>query len=570
MTGPVLVVTPAYAQGSDGDPLAVAVAAQVQAALLAGADVTVVHLGVEPAVDLAAGETRAGVRCVRVSVGPDPADVAPVLAHAAGDLLRDAALVHVHGLRLATALLELLPRDTRLVVSEHLVSSRGLLRGDGTLPDRTADVLSRTTVLLVPSQDLARRYAAVLRSSGIRAPRIAVLPTLWPPSPRLPRPLSRRAPDGSDRGSDEPAGGESPGGRWLCVGGSDDGAAPDSRELVLRALAVDAAGGAKTRLTVVDEEANAASLLELVAALGVADRVEVLAPERLVPRLVESDTAFDLLLDLDPWSAGEPVLPLALVAGVPAVLARAPGGEPLLDEAAVTGAVRFLPTRPDLAMLLETLAELHDGLGERPADGLPAAAPSWSANLHRGASLLRQHYTDALSPGASLPLDPGGPRVLLVDLASADRNGIGRLVRWVTGLGGEAVVVTAAGPPPASGIPGAVTVDLRGTNQERMRGPLPTLRGRAPRRVRPGIERVVRLYQRLRPPPPLVDAALAGPLAPAGGLSPLFDAAAAADPSGAELAGRWTRHDHVRGLDVDDLLRDMASGVASRAARSSR
>jgi hypothetical protein len=268
--------------------------------------------------------------------------------------------------------------------------------------------------------------------------------------------------------------------------------------------------------------------------------------------------AIDLAVGLDPLAAADPALPAALGAGIPAVLARGAGPEDLVDEVAATGAVRVVQPGAGVVALLEAVADLR--LSELPRGSLLAP---WRTSLHSLGRLLARHYGETV---ATTPeVDQAWPRVLLVDLAGGHRNEVGRLARWLAGIGGEPIVVTAAAPPPSAGIRGAVSVDLRAVERDLARKPLQGMRRRLPGLGRSGLDRALVAYRMLRPPPTLVDAALAGPLAAGAGPSPDVDAVVAADDAGAELARRWTGATTVLPPDTDRLIAHLTAAAAARA-----
>jgi len=155
--------------------------------------------------------------------------------------------------------------------------------------------------------------------------------------------------------------------------------------------------------------------------------------------------------------------------------------------------------------------------------------------------------------------------VLLAALAGRHRNEIGDLARWIVGIGGEPVVVTAAAPPPSSGVPGAVSVDLRAVERNLARRPLRRVRRKLPGVARPALDGALAGYRMMRRPPTLVDAALAGPLAAGTGPSPEVDAVVAADDAGAELVRRWTGAAVVLPPEVDQVITHLTATAAARA-----
>jgi hypothetical protein len=485
-------------------------------------------------------------------------DVAKALADGAADLLSCAAVAHAHsGLPVGAALTQVLPEGVRLVVGEHLASLAPLLGpAHGAVPEGAAPshapgdvdvasgvdaayapVLARCEAVLVPTEALAREFTHRFGRNGVRLPPVDVVPYLLP-SPH--RPPARHDQESL------------PLTRWLLAGGND------AADPVVRALAADALAGADTTLTVTG---NAERLRRLAARLGVEDRVGVCPDSEVLDRLTAGPQApgFDLVLDLDPLAAAEPALPPAFAAGVPAILARVAGSEEVLDEIAVTGGVRLLPPGlPGSAgaiAVLEAVADLRRSALTRPASGAAPipALPAWRTSLDAGARLLARHYGEPLVPPRGADARPW-PRVLLVDLSGSQRGALGRLARWVIGIGGEAVVVTAGGPPPCADVPGAVTVDLR-REQRALARPLGGVRRRLPAPARPAFDGVIGAYRWVRPAPSLVRAALAGPLAPGVGPRPGVDAVVATDAAGAELAGRWTGTVEALPLEPDALLR---------------
>jgi hypothetical protein len=569
---PVLVVTPWYPVRATGSPLDAAVAAAVDAAARAGADVTVVHLVTEPV----AGDNRTGpvtVRRVVVEGGIAPGDPAGIeavvtaLADGAADLLGAAAVVHAHAaVPVAAAVARVAPESARLVVGEHLPSAIPLLAAapdDEPLVTAWRAVLARADVVLAPSDDLARRLARRLQPTDPAdraAPaRFEVLPYVLTP-PALPTP----APPAARTAADDAA---LPATRWLLLG------PPGAAEPVVRALAADALAGAPTTLTVPGTEADekVADLAALAARFGVERRLVRVAPQDLLALLAGSssvDRAVDLAVGIDSLAAADPVLTAAFVAGVPAVLARAAGSEDIVDEVAATGAVRIVQPGAGVVALLEAVADLRRG---ELAESQPSRPPGsllapWRTSPDGTARLLARHYGETVAaPPAGARRRPW-PRVLLVDLTGGRRNEIGRLARWLVGIGGEPIVVTAAAPPPSGGLAGAVSVDLRPVERLVGRQRLQGVRRRLPGVARPAFDGALGAYRRVRRPPTLVDAALAGPLAPGTGPSPDVDAALAADPLSAELAHRWTGAADVLPPDTDQLIAHLTATAARRAS----
>jgi Glycosyltransferase Family 4 len=550
---PLLVVTPWYPVRAIGSPLDAAVAAAVDAAVRAGADVTVVHLVPRHEPD-DAGLGGVPVRRVVLEGGVPPGDpaavdaVAAALADGAADLLGAAAVVHAHGaVPVAAGVVRVLPEGARLVVGEHLPSALPLLAapvGDAPLTAAWQAVLARADVVLAPSEDLARKLA---RSRGPDGPtasetasraRFDVLPYAFPPI--LPVPGAAAA-DGA-----------LPATRWLLLGPAA------AAETVVRALAADALAGAPTTLTVAapDDEV-AAGLAALAARFGVERRLVPVAAEDL------AGCAVDLVVGLDPLAAADPVLTAALGAGVPAVLARGAGSEDLVDEVAATGAVRLVPPGAGVVALLEAVADLRRG--DPPRGNLLAP---WRTSPDSVGRLLARHYGETVAAALPSGTARAWPRVLLVDLGGQHRNEIGRVARWLAGIGGEPVVVTAGAPPPSAGVAGAVSVDLRTVERNLTRTPLQGVRRRLPGVGRPAFDGALVAYRMLRRLPTLVDAALAGPLAPGRGPSPDVDAVVAADDAGAELARRWTGATTVLPPDTDRLIAHLTAARAGSVAGS--
>jgi hypothetical protein len=572
---PLLVVTPWYPLRATGTPLETGIARTVAAAAHAGADVSVVHV-VPAGTDASltdpaarpAGAQHVPVR--RVAVDGEEVDaLVAALRGQAGDLLGAAAVVHAHGgLPVAVAAAAVLPDGARLVVGEHLDSLAPLLAGpdeaggaSGSVVDAYAPVLERAEVVLLPSEALARAFTRRFGGEGRALPRIEVLPYLPPAHlPAAPlQPMQARSPAGHSD-ADEP--GTLPLVRWLLLGNVD------GAETVVRALAADALAGAATTLAVIG---NGDVVKALAARLGVGDRVSACPAEQVLDRLARGPgiTGWDLVVDLDPLSAADPALPAVFAAGLPAVLGRAAGPEEVVDEVASAGGVRLLPpgrsTSPSVVTLLEAIADLRQA-GPLPAQG--TALPPWWGSLDGGARRLARHYGEAVAPPGGPAAGSPSPRVLLVDLAGSHRGAIGRLGRWVTGVGGEPVVVTAAAPPPCSAVPGAITIDLRPVERSLARPPLGGVRRRLPAPARSGFDSVLRLYRALRPPPTLVQAALAGPLADGTPSEPRFDAVVATDPAGAELGRRWTGARDVLPPDGDALVRALLAASTTTAARA--
>ncbi len=544
MGAPLLVVTPWYPHRGTGSLLDVAVAGAVDAAARAGADVTVVHLVPEHQVDDAADSGTAPFRGARtvtvrrvvvpggiVPGNPDGVEaVAAALAEGVPDLLGAASLVHAHAaVPVAAAVARVVPDDTRLVVGEHLPSAIPLLvaaAADAPLAAAWRSVLARADVVLAPTEDLARRLAGCLVPTEPTPPRarFEVLPyaglgNLFTAA------AGGGAPDSGPTGL--------PATRWLLVGPAA------AAEPVVRALAADALAGAPTTLTAVADEGDEAldALSAVAARLGVEPRIVRVAPRDALGVFAGAG-GVDLAVGADPSAAADPALTAAFAAGVPAVLARAAGSEDLVDEVAATGAVRLLRPGSGVIALLEAVADLRRAGpgGSRFPAGL---LPPWLTSPERVARLLAHHYGETVAPVPAAGLGPRWPRVLLVDLVGEHRNEIGRLAKWIVEIGGEPVVVTAAAPPPSAGVAGAVTVDLRPVERQLTGPALGSVRRRLPGIARPALDGALAAYRSVRRPPTLVDAALAGPLAPGAGPSPVVAAALAADPASAELARRW-------------------------------
>jgi hypothetical protein len=588
---PLLVVTPWYPVRGAGSPLDAAVAAAVDAAAQAGADVTVVHLVPRTPLDdgdvdasSTADDTGPGavtVRRVAVDGGLAPGDVGAVdavaaaLADGAADLLGAAAVVHAHAaVPVAAAVARIVPETARLVVGEHLPSAIPLLAApadDDGMSAAWRTVLARADVVLAPSEDLARRLTrrlgpiepAQIESAGPgaeqRRARVEVLP--YALGADVSAPIAGR-----------PADIPLPATRWLLLGPLA------AAETVVRALAADALAGAPTTLTFAAPDdapadtaddaavaglADLADLADLAGRLGVRRRLVRVAPGGLAALL--TGRGVDLAVGLDPLAAADPTLTAALAAGVPAVLARGAGSEDLVDEVAATGAVRVVQPGAGVVALLEAIADLRRG--QPPAGSLLAP---WRTSPAAVSRLLAHLYGETVASPRSGPESSGvgqrpWPRVLLVDLEGGHRNEIGRLARWLAGIGGEPVIVTAAAPPPCAGVPGAVSIDLRPVERNLARQPLRSVRRKLPGIARPALDGALVAYRTLRRPPTLVDAALAGPLASGVGPSPDVDAVVAADDAGAELARRWTGADVVLPPDTDQLIAHLTAVAAARA-----
>jgi hypothetical protein len=585
---PLLVVTPWYPVRGTGSALDAAVAAAVHAAARAGADVTVVHLVPAPVPD----DDVAGpvtVRRVVVPGGVAPGDtaridaVAAALAAGAADLLGAAAVVHAHGaVPVAAAVARVAPEGARLIVGEHLPSAVPLLAAgpEDALTAAWRAVQARVEVVLAPSEDLARRLAARVEPAG--STRFEVL--LYPATPfsaAAPTAISTPLPPAAPaQGAEptQPTAATLPATRWLLLGPVTAGGP------VVRALAADALAGAPTTLTVAGTEGDeaVAGLLTLAARLGVERRIVLVAPEALLALLAgapaadgggdpAADPAVDLAVGPDPLAAADPVLTAAFVAGIPAVLARAAGSEDLVDEVAATGLVRIVQPGARVVALLEAVADLrrHELAPERARRPAGLLAP-WRTSPDGPVGVLARHYGETV---ASPPPGAGRrhwPRVLLVDLTGGHRNEIGGVARWLVGIGGEPVVVTAAAPPPSSGLHGAVSVDLRPVERAVAGQRLQGARRRLPGLARPAFDRALLAYRTLRRPPTLVDAALAGPLARDTGPSPEMDAVVAADPASAELARRWTGAGQALPPDTDRLIVHLTSAAADHAGSVSR
>jgi Glycosyl transferase 4-like domain len=557
---PLLVVTPWFPRRAPGTPLEAAVARHVLAAERAGADVTVVHLVTEGTTSDASPPhgPETTVRRVRIE-GYEVAAVAEALVDRAADLLGSATVVHAHGgLPTGAALLRVIPDGVRLVVSEHLASLGPLLVDEestdedaDTSSDTSSDayraLLARADVVLLPCDALARAFTARFGRADLRLPRVDVLPYVLP-VPAAPG----TAGDADDAGVLSLT-------RWFLPGPSR------WAEPVVRALAADALAGAPTTLTVAGGDDRAA---RLGTRLGVGDRVSSCAAEEVLDLFAgRRPPGADLVLDLDPFSAAEPALPAALAAGVAAILARDPGPEELLDEIASTGRLRFVPPGLDGSAGTVTLLEAVADLRQAPRAGA-TAPPPWRTSLDAAGRHLAGYYGEALASAAE-QRDRPWPRVLLVDLSGTQRGAVGRLARWVVGLGGEAVVVTAGAPPPSGDLAGAVTVDLRRLQRTLARPPLGRVRRRLPGPARPAFDLVLRAYRAVRPAPTLVSAALAGPMAVGVGPAPGVDAVVATDAAGAELAERWTGATGALPAEADALVRRLSTAEGSAPANGS-
>jgi hypothetical protein len=561
----LLVVTPWYPDRGARSPLSAAVGAAVDAVALAGADVTVVHLVPRHDPDIAAADDAGSgpvpVRRVLVEGAITPGDpggveaVAAALADDVADLLGAAAVVHAHGaVPVAAAVARVAPESARLVVGEHLPSAIPLLAATADAAPLVAAwhaLLARADVVLAPSGELARRLAHCMEPAQAGAPvparraRFEVLPY-----PGLPSLLA--AP--GDRSVPEDA---LPAARWLLVG------PPTAAGHLVRALAADVLAGAPTTLTVVGAEGDEdlAGLAALAGRLGVQGRLARVSCDEVLA-LFTGAHPVDLAVGLDPLAAADPALTAAFTAGVPAVLARVAGSEDLVDEVAATGAVRVIRPGIGVVGLLEAVADLRRA---EPAAPLPTTllAP-WRTSSDGVARLLVRHYGETVvSPPTGRERRPW-PRVLLVDLAGSHRNEIGRLARWIVDIGGEPVVVTAAAPPPSTGVPGAVSVDLRPVERALARRRLRGVRRRLPGIARPAFDGALAVHRAVRRPPTLVDAALAGPLATGTGPSCEVDAAVAVDGVSADLARRWTGLARVVRPDIDQLIAHLTA-VGARA-----
>jgi hypothetical protein len=348
--------------------------------------------------------------------------------------------------------------------------------------------------------------------------------------------------------------------RWLLLG------PPGAAEPLVRALAADVLAGATTTLTVVAAE-GVEALVALARRLGVERRLVRVAPRDALA-LFTGTPAVDLVVGPDPLAAADPLLTTAFAAGVPAVLARAPGSEDLVDEVAGTGAVRIVRPAADVVTLLEAVADLREALIRVPRpDGVLAPGPlslstllgPWRTSPDEAARQFARVYGELVASGPATQRPR--PRVLVVDLAGGHRKEVGKVARWVVGVGGEPVVVTAAVPPPSAGVTGAVSVDLRALERRLARG-VARVRRRLPGRARPVLDRARRM---LRPESRLVKAALRGPLAGDTAPSPDFDVVVAADSGGAELARRWTGMAVVLQPDIDQLIAHLTATAGAVA-----
>ncbi len=555
MGAPLLLVTPPPGPDATGPAhraLTALVDAHVAAAARTGAHVTVLRFTDAAGAGAPSGAPsvlpapeQVTVRTVPVAT-PDAAALQAALAEHAADLLGAAAVVHVHGLVLAAAVAALLPDRARLLVSEHLTSLRPLVATPvvAGLPAAVLPALRRADVLLVPSGHLALAVTRRLGTGG-PAPAVEVLPyPLVPPAAAAP----------GDPGGAAP--GTLPAVRWWLLGPCEEpGTVLPAAEAAVRAFAADVAAGAGSTLTAVE---GGPALAALAADLGAGDRLRPAGRPGDPAAGVALDPHVDVVVDLDPGCAADPALPAALAAGVPALLARPAGAEPLLDEVAAGGRLRLLPPGAGPAAVLEALGDLRRAL----ADGAPGAVPLWRAGPDAFVRRLAALYGEAVTGGAAATR---GPRVLVVDLTGADRAGTGRIGRWVAGTGGEAVVVTAGAPPPCAQVPGVVTVDLRALVTAGQGLPEERLRRRLPRPARPVVAGAARAYRALRPAATVVDAALTGPLAPGSGPDARFDAVVAADADGAELARRWTGAGEVLPADLDTLIAALSRDATSCA-----
>ena len=153
--------------------------------------------------------------------------------------------------------------------------------------------------------------------------------------------------------------------------------------------------------------------------------------------------------------------------------------------------------------------------------------------------------------------------MLLADLDGGGSGDLGALAVAVSDLGGQPVVVTAGGAPPASAVPRAISVDLR-TLQRRTARAAPTgVASRLAGSIRRTAARVQRRAHAAAtdayPGVALVEAALAGPLAGIG----RFDAAVAVGEAGSRLAAAAAPDTPVLAPDRDALVRHLATATGT-------
>ncbi len=554
---PLLVVTSSYPKAT-APWRGVAVQEQVLAAGALGIRVTVVHLDSTLVDDLAASdvetcEIEAEEATIRRLVLPTAsrssttalANIwADALRSQAADLIASAAVVHAYGGMAAGAAAAAVVRNgSRLVVTEPGGDLAAALEGTANRASYAA-LLQRTDACLVPTRHSARLLSDALGAEATSAVQVA------PPivrTDRFPAPAARPR---ATR-------------RWLHVGPLTDAAGLNR---LVRAFAAYRSVDRDAVLTLVGEGDQRLPLGTTAARLGVADRIRFVPPGR-PDELVALYLDHDVLVHLPRQEAfGASVLEAA-AAGVGVVVTRCGGPEETLYDVAALGGVRFVAPGDDVVPVLEAVYDLAAGIDAvlPGADRIvaarfgPAAAGRRLARAY-GDPLVRDPATQPYGPPV-----PSWPRVLLVDLDGGGSGDLGALAVAVSDLGGQPVVVTAGGAPPASAVPGAVSVDLR-TLQRRTARAAPTgVASRLAGSIRRTAARVqgrahaaaTDAYRGVA----LVEAALAGPLAGIG----RFDAAVAVGEAGSRLAAAAAPGTPVLAPDRDALVRYLATATGTVA-----
>jgi glycogen(starch) synthase len=343
----VLVVTPWYPT-AERPFYGGFVTGWVNALQLAGATPEVLHLdNVADAASVEAEEstTVGGAKLTHVVVpqpaGASRADMAAVQADALRTLLPerwpDVRTVHAHvGMPTGWALSTTLPRDVRLVLTEHASYLNQIFR----LPETAAmyaDAVARADAVLAVSE----RMAATLRSAvPAQAGRIAALgnPVDFD---RLPL-LGERQPGLR---------------RWLFLGNLLE--AKGVLRLVEAFARADAtkAGAGELTLTIVGDGPMRDALVERAEALGVAEKVTVRpgVPPAQVPEIY---AAHDVLVHLSSFETFGMTVVEAVGSGLPTVVTKCGGPEDTVLHATDLGGAQLVDVTNDPAPVVDAWLRL--------------------------------------------------------------------------------------------------------------------------------------------------------------------------------------------------------------------
>jgi hypothetical protein len=343
--------------------------------------------------------------------------------------------------------------------------------------------------------------------------------------------------------------------RWLHVSATTD---PAGLDRIARAFAAYRQVDGQAVLTLVGEAGQRSPMEATVHRLGVADHVRFVPPvppDELVPIYLDSD----VLVHLPRHEAfGVPVFEAA-AAGLGLVVSRCGGPEETLEDVAALGGVRFVPPGDDVVPVLEALHDLAATF-DAVLPGADRLVEARFGPTSAGLRLVRAYGDDIAPPRAHQQgSEAPWPRVLLVDLDGSGGTELRALALAVGDLGGQSVVVTASGAPPAPGVPGVLSVDLRAMKD----GKAGAAARRAPRWLRRPLRAVgARVDRRVDaadvvglPDEALVRAAVSGPLAGIGE----FHAAAAVGEAGARLAAAVAPTTPVLPPTRDALVRHLAT-----------